>query len=195
MEKLKIALTGGIGTGKTYISRMFLRMGFPVYYADTEAKNLYSRPEVINEIRSLFGESVFVGRKLDMKRMGSLIFTNDENRNRVNRVIHPLVMREFLSWTMQQKSKVIILESAIIYEENLESFFDLVMVVDASLGTRIARIKSRNPDYDEERIQSIIFAQMPQEEKCERADIVIRNEEELKQTLSYKVNIKRPEKS
>lgn len=175
----KYALTGGIGTGKTFISRDFILKGIPVFYADEEAKKLYAREDVIAQIRELFGDAVFTDNKLDFNKMAALIFANPEEQKRLESLIHPLVMEEFERWAAMQNADTVMMESAIIFEAHLEKYFDKVFVVNASVPVRVARIRRRNPELSEEQILARIAAQMPQEEKCRLADEIIEHEEDI----------------
>lgn len=175
----KIALTGGIGTGKTFISRQFIEQGIPVFYADDEAKKLYSHPEVQAEIRNAFGNSVFEGDRLDFKKMAAVVFNDDEKMKVLESIIHPRVMQKFEKWAENQHVETVMMESAIIFESHLEPYFDKVIVVNASLKKRVERILRRNPELSERDILARIGAQMSQEQKCALADEIIEHEEDL----------------
>lgn len=175
----KYALTGGIGTGKTFISKYFIQRGIPVFYADEEAKKLYAREEVIARIRELFGDAVFTNHQLDFKKMAGVIFADPEEQNRLESLIHPMVMEEFERWAEQQDADTVMMESAIIFETHLEKYFDKVFVVNASIPVRVERIHRRNPELSEEQILARIAAQMPQEDKCRLADEVIEHEKDI----------------
>jgi dephospho-CoA kinase len=175
-KKIKIALTGGIGTGKTHISKHFLDMGIPVFYADEETKKLYTSEKVLTFFKNKYGDSFFTDEKLDLSKLATFIFKNPENRKQIETFIHPLVMQLFEDWAVQQKSNTVMLESAIIFEAGLGKFFDKIIVVDAPLDVRIQRIKNRNAHLSEQEILQRINLQMPQEEKCKRGDFVIWNE-------------------
>jgi dephospho-CoA kinase len=172
---LKIGLTGGIGTGKTYISRYFVEMGIPVFYADEETKKLYCAPEVQVLLRQQFGDIIFTDKQLDFKKMGKLFFASSETMQQVNALIHPLVTERFNHWAAQQQSKAVIMESAIIFEAGLAPFFDKIFVVDAPLAVRIHRIQARNPEWSNAEIMQRINMQMSQDEKCRLAHWVIWN--------------------
>ena len=173
---LKIGLTGGIGTGKTYISRHFIDMGIPVFDADEETKKLYCEPKVQALLRQQFGDVIFTDNQLDFKKMGNLLFSSPEALQQINTLIHPLVTEHFNRWATQQQSKAVIMESAIIFEAGLAPLFDKIFVVDAPLAVRIQRIQVRNPEWNETDIMKRINAQMKQEEKCRLGDLVIWNE-------------------
>lgn len=175
----KYALTGGIGTGKTFISKDFIREGIPVFYADEEAKKLYAREEVIAQIRELFGETVFTDNILDFKKMGEIVFANPNAQKQLEALIHPMVMAEFEKWAAEQHADTVMMESAIIFESHLEKYFDKVFVVNASVPVRVARIRRRNPELSEEQILARIAAQMSQEEKCRLADEIIEHEVDI----------------
>ena len=175
----KYALTGGIGTGKTFISKNFIRQGIPVFYADEEAKKLYAREEVVAQIKELFGNAVFTNDVLDFKKMGEIVFANPDMQKRLEALIHPLVMEAFEKWAVKQHADTVMMESAIIFESNLEKYFDKVFVVNASVPVRVARIRRRNPELSEEQILARIAVQMSQEEKCRLADEIIEHEVDI----------------
>ena len=175
----KYALTGGIGTGKTFISKDFIRKGIPVFYADEEAKKLYAREEVIAGLRELFGDQIFTGKKLDFKKMSGIVFSSPDYQKKLESFIHPLVMAQFEKWAAEQNADTVMMESAIIFEAHLEKYFDKVFVVNASVPVRVARVRRRNPELSEEEILARIAVQMSQEEKCRLADEVIEHEEDI----------------
>ena len=148
----KWGLTGGIGTGKTFISKTFLKKGIPVFYADDEAKKLYADAEVLQQLREVFGEKVFENGKPNFRKLADLVFNNHDALEKLEAILHPRVMGMFEQWATQQHSEIVIMESAILYEAHLEHYFDKVMVVNASVGKRIERIKRRNPELTEAEI-------------------------------------------
>lgn len=174
----KIALTGGIGTGKTFISRIFIKQGIPVFYADEEAKKLYERKDVIEKIRKVFGDAVFVEEKLDFNKLAQKVFQDERLLSKLNAIIHPLVMQEFERWAAEQHCDKVMMESALIYEADLQHYFNKVIVVNASVPVRVARIKRRNPQMSEAEIMERINRQLPQEEKCRMADEVIEHDDD-----------------
>lgn len=172
--KYKIALTGGIGTGKTYLSKHFVQMGIPVFYADDEAKKLYGQPFFIEQLRQLFGDAyVRADGQVDLRLLAQTVFGDAEKLEQLNRLMHPAVMQLFEQWAEQQTAPTVMMESAIVFEGNLTSYFDKIIVADAPLELRISRIKVRNPDLSREEILQRMSRQLPQEEKCRRADLVV----------------------
>ena len=172
----KIALTGGIGTGKTYLSTHFIEMGIPVFYADDEAKKLYTDPQFLQTIREAFGDEVFVPNQSDQlsfERLAAKVFADEEALQQLNRLVHPAVMQKFEEWCAQQDAPAVMMESAVVFEGNLISYFDKIIVADAPVELRIRRIMARNPEMSREQILARMARQMPQEEKCRRADLVV----------------------
>lgn len=171
---VKIGLTGGIGTGKTYLSTHFIDMGIPVYYADDEAKKLYRQPAFLAEMRKEFpDERLWLpDGSLNMSQLLKS-FEDEAFLQQLSHFVHPYVMRDFERWAAEQNTPSVIMESAIIFEYDLVSYFDKIIVADASEALRIKRIKARNPQLTEADIQQRMSRQMPQSEKCARADLVV----------------------
>ena len=182
---LKIALTGGIGTGKTYLSTHFRDMGIPVYYADDEAKKLYQQPAFLAEMRKQFPQQNLwlPDGTLNMPQLAQS-FEDEAFLKRLSHFVHPHVMRDFERWADEQQSAAVIMESAIVFEYNLVSYFDKIIVADAPEALRIKRIQMRNPNLTEEDVRQRMARQMPQEEKCCRADLVVCTGETYREGLS-----------
>lgn len=171
---LKIGLTGGIGTGKTYLSKHFVDMGIPVYYADEEAKKLYRQPSFLLEMRAAFpDERLWTADGMLNMAVLSQSFENEDFLKRLSHFVHPYVMRDFERWAAEQNTSAVIMESAIIFEYDLVSYFDKIIVADAPEALRIKRIQARNPHLTEADIRQRMARQMPQEEKCAKADLVV----------------------
>lgn len=173
----KIALTGGIGVGKTTVAREFEKLGVPVFYSDDEAKNMYKNPKVQAQINSILPEPVFnaVGA-LDKERLRRYIFQSEEIRMQVNAIIHPLVRRKFDEFCKEHGSApYVINEAALHIETGGWKQFDQVILVTAPLEVRIDRLKQRDGSTEEE-IRRKIAAQMPDDEKLKFADMVFVND-------------------
>ncbi len=170
----KVALTGGIGTGKTYLSAHFIQMGIPVFYADDEARKLYRDPDFLRRLRDLFGDGVFDedGRPCP-GRLSDRVFSHPEELLALNRLVHPAVMEMFENWRLRQSAPTVMMESAVVFEGNLARYFDKIIVADAPMELRIRRVLARNPEMTREQVLARMASQMPQEEKCRRADLVI----------------------
>lgn len=184
VKKYKIALTGGIGTGKTYLSRHFVEMGIPVFYADVEAKKLYQDADFVADLVRTFGDVLLPDGTVDLRKMGAMVFADEEKLQILNKMMHPRVMQMFEEWSMHQSSQTVIMETAIVYEGNLTGFFDKIIVADAPLELRIRRILQRDPHLTREDILQRMSRQMPQEEKCARADLVVCTGETYQEALA-----------
>ncbi len=182
---VKIGLTGGIGTGKTYLSTHFRDMGIPVYYADDEAKKLYRQPHFLSEMRKAFPDERLwhSDGSLNMAQL-SQSFENEAFLQQLSHFVHPYVMRDFERWAAEQNAPAVMMESAILFEYDLVSYFDKIIVANASDALRIKRVKTRNPHLTEADIRQRMSRQMPQEEKCKRADLVVCTGETYQEMLS-----------
>lgn len=187
----KIALTGGIGTGKTYLSKHFVQMGIPVFYADDEAKKIYQDPKIRESLRQLFGAEVLLSDgNVNLRKLSSIVFADEQQLQRLNQLVHPWVMEQFEIWAAQQKTETVMMEAAIIFEGNLTHHFDKIIVVDAPLELRIQRIMNRNPELSREEILQRMARQLPQEKKCKQADLVICTGETYSEALKFQNNVK-----
>lgn len=173
----KIGLTGGIGSGKTYVSRVFESLGVPVFNADDEAKKLLSNSEhLIQSIKEEFGNDIYDSQSLNNKKLASIVFSDSEKLRKLNSLVHPVVKQKFLDWQEEQKSFYVIKESAILFESKSDNGLDAVICVTCPINLRIDRIKSRDGlNYFE--IKNRIKNQISQEEKVNLSDYVIVNDE------------------
>ena len=170
---IKVAITGGIGTGKTTISNMFSDKGVPVFNSDEIAKEIMNTNSLLkNEIVTAFGDKVYDKNRLNKEYLSDAIFNNETLLKKINAIVHPYVADEFNSWIEEQDSKYIIYESAIIFENQAEDFFDKIICVTASEEEVISRIMKRN-DFSVDKIKSIINKQLPNDAKVQKSDYVI----------------------
>ena len=172
---IKVAITGGIGTGKTTISSMFADKGIPVFNSDEIAKEIMNTNSLLkNEIVTAFGDKAYDKNKLNKEYLSDVIFNNETLLKKINSIVHPYVADEFNSWIQEQDSKYIIYESAIIFENQAEDFFDKIICVTASEEEVISRIMKRN-DFSVDKIKSIINKQLSNDAKIQKSDYVIEN--------------------
>ena len=170
---IKVAITGGIGTGKTTISSMFADKGIPVFNSDEIAKEIMNTNSLLkNEIVTAFGDKAYDKNKLNKEYLSDAVFNNEILLKKINSIVHPYVADEFNSWIQEQDSKYIIYESAIIFENQAEDFFDKIICVTASEEEVISRIMKRN-DFSVDKIKSIINKQLPNDAKVQKSDYVI----------------------
>lgn len=173
----KIGITGGIGSGKSVVATLLGLSGVPVYIADEESKRLTETSPVIREkLISLFGPDLYAGDKLDKRLLASHIFTDPEALKQVNTIIHPEVTRHFLDWASKQATPLCAIESAILFESGLDKIVDVRLMVYAPLETRIDRASNRDAVPREEIVRRI-QNQLPDEEKRDRSDFVIKNDD------------------
>ena len=172
---IKVAITGGIGTGKTTISNMFSDKGVPAFNSDEIAKEIMNTNSVLkNEIVTAFGDKVYDKNRLNKEYLSDAIFNNETLLKKINAIVHPYVADEFNSWIEEQDSKYIIYESAIIFENQAEDFFDKIICVTASEEDVISRVMKRN-NFSVDKIKSIINKQLPNDAKIQKSDYVIEN--------------------
>ncbi|MBL7995923.1 dephospho-CoA kinase [bacterium] len=174
-----IGLTGGIGCGKTEVAKIFQQLGAKIIDADEIGKTVVeTQPEVLQEIAMAFGQQ-FVNSDGTLKRkeLGAFVFADEEKKRQLNRIVHPHLfnrVRHEIEAAQSAGNEIIVVDAALIYETGIENIFDKVIVVNADLKNRIARIKQRDQLTDDE-ISHRIASQMPLDEKVRRANIVISN--------------------
>lgn len=174
---IKIAITGGIGSGKSYVSHLLEDMHVPVYNADNEAKRLMvSDEEIRRGLVELLGIDVYRDGVLDKKRLASYLFSDASHTLRVNEIVHPCVRKDFVRWVeCQTECEVVGMESAILYEAGFEDTVDAVVMVYAPVQLRIQRAMYRD-GATEEQVRARMSVQMDDGEKCRRADFVVVND-------------------
>ena len=174
---ISIAITGGIGSGKSYVSALLQKQSIPIYNADDEAKRLMLGDEGIREgLIDLLGDEVYTDGNLNKPLLASYLFADAENAARINSIVHPRVKADFRSWLKaHQESEIAALECAILYESGFEDTVDFVVVVYAPEELRVERAMRRD-NATEQQIRARIAAQMNDEEKCRRADYVVFND-------------------
>ena len=175
---ISIAITGGIGSGKTYVSNMFQERGVPIYNADTEAKRLMVQDEVIRkELIALVGEEVYQGTELNKPLLASYLFSSAEHVQQINSIVHPRVKADFVEWLKARREYAVAgIESAILFEAGFRDSVDSVIMVSAPEELRLARAMKRD-GATEQQIRSRMSAQMSEDEKTKMADFVIYNDE------------------
>lgn len=176
---IKIGITGGIGSGKTTVCKVFELLGVPVYYSDYEARMILDTDPAVHEaVLKLFGPSVKdADGMIDRKKIAAIVFTDKEKLEQLNALVHPAVGRRFESWCAGHAGVPFILkEAAILFESGAYRQVDKVIVVSAPQELKIERIRKRDQLKTEE-ILKRINSQMSEEEKIKRADFVIHNDE------------------
>jgi dephospho-CoA kinase len=175
---LIVGITGGIGSGKTTVCNVFHALGYPIYNADIEARNLTnSHPNIVKGLISIFGNNIYVDGILDRARVSSQVFNNTELLSKLNGVIHPVVANHFQEWiTKHSNSPLVFKEAAILFESGANKKVDKVIAVIAPKNIRIQRVCNRDGVKEESVIQRI-SNQMAEKEMIALSDFVINNDE------------------
>lgn len=184
----KVVLTGGIGSGKSFVAHIFKTLGIPVYEADVLAKSLMqSNIELKEEIIRKFGiQSYHQDGNLNREFIASVIFKNKTSLDQMSAIIHNAVYEDFFRWMKMQNAPYAIMEAAIVFESGGLTQFDKSILVTAPMDMRISRLKKRG--LSSEDIRERMLAQWPDEQKRELADYEIVNDE-LKPLLPAIVKI------
>lgn len=174
-----VGLTGGIGSGKTTVSKFFEDLGVPVYIADEEAKKLMNTSKIlIKKITNLFGDKAYINNKLNKDFIASKIFSDKTLLEQMNGIVHPKVGKHFNKWVSKQTHPYVIKEAAIIFENNSYKQFDFIITVIAEEDLRIKRLLNRD-QTTKEKIKAIMQNQWSDEKKVELSDFVIENKDLL----------------
>lgn len=172
-----IGLTGGIGSGKSTVAKMFAELGVPVYIADIEAKKLTnSSADIKRKLIDILGEEAYVDGILDKKFVASKIFNDDGLLKKTNSIIHPVVREHFTEWARLQNSSYCIKEAAILFENGNYKDCDATILITAPEKVRIERVMRRDNVLETE-VLSRIRSQWPDSKKEKLADFIIKNED------------------
>jgi dephospho-CoA kinase len=177
---LKIGITGGIGSGKTTVCKVFKLLGIPIYFADDEAKKILDTSiDVKTNIINTFGiEVIDTNGIIDRKKLALKIFNNKENLEKLNSIVHPAGAKHFENWLHENKSaKYILKEAAILFESKAYKAVDKVITVTAPIELKIQRAMQRD-NTDRASIEQRIKNQLSDEEKIKRSHFIIYNDEQ-----------------
>lgn len=174
---VRFGVTGGIGSGKSYVLRLLAERGIPVYDSDSEAKRLMLVDAGIREgLTGLLGNDVYLpDGELNKPLISAYLFASVQNAERINAIVHPRVKAGFNRWASEQKAPIVALESAILFEFGFEDVVDFVVTVCAPIEVRMHRVQERD-GATEAQVRKRMAAQMDDEEKCKRSDFVILND-------------------
>jgi dephospho-CoA kinase len=180
MRPLQIGITGGIGSGKSMVCKIFGCLGIPVYDADSRAKSIMTTDGIlVEQIKKEFGSlSYDADGGLNRSFLSSAVFGNAEKLKKLNELVHPRVALNGDQWTAEQiGKKYVVREAALLFESGSYKKMDKIIVVTAPEPLRVKRVLVRDKQRTEEEVLKIIRNQMKEEEKVKKADFVLRNDE------------------
>ena len=170
-----IGLTGGIGSGKTTIANYFKTLGIPVYIADDEARKITDNIEILKEIETLFGNSVFDDNQLNRQKVARIVFDDPKKLQQLNAIIHPAVKKHFENWLKQHLNEpFVIKETAILFESGSYKDCDIIITVIVPLEIRIKRVMERDK-ISREAVLKRITQQWSDDQKIEKSTYIIDN--------------------
>ena len=174
---VRIGLTGGIGSGKSVVAKIFETLGIPVYYSDDAAKRVMNENEDLRkQLIHHFGEDSYMNNQLNRKHISSMVFGNPEKLALLNSLVHPLTIADSDEWMKLQTTPYIIKEAALIFESDAWKHLDQVIGVSAPYELRLNRAMKRD-NIPAEEVQARMDKQMNEEEKMNRCHYVIVNDE------------------
>lgn len=176
--RIRLGVTGGIGSGKSSVCKVFNVLGIPVFYSDPEAKAIMNNDlSVRSKINAIAGKDLYLSGNLDREELSTMIFNDEELLGRVNALIHPLVFQNFILWADMQTAPYVIMEAAILFESGASELVDKVLTVVAPLDQRIDRLVKGN-QLTREQVMDRIRNQMDDDVKVKNSDYIIYNSED-----------------
>jgi dephospho-CoA kinase len=174
---MKVGITGGIGSGKSVVSKIFSTLGIPVYEADLHAKMLMNTdPDIRRGIIENFGKDAYNNDgTLNRDYLAKIVFEDPAATARINSVVHPAVGRDFIRWSARHDAPYVIKEAALMIQAGSYKQLGCLIVVTAPEELRIQRVVERDSHRTEEDVKKIIARQMPEEEMIKYADYVLDN--------------------
>lgn len=173
----KIGLTGGIGSGKTMVAKIFETLGIPVYYADSAAKHLMNNdPFLRDQLVSVFGEQVYTSDGLNRAYLASVVFNDKHRLEQLNALIHPVTIKDAEEWMKKQKAPYVIKEAAILFETGSAEHLDHVIGVSAPSHVRIQRVMDRD-GLTAADVKKRMDQQISESMKMKLCDYIIVNDE------------------
>ncbi|MDR1847522.1 MAG: dephospho-CoA kinase [Bacteroidales bacterium] len=174
-KPLSIGLTGGIGSGKTLIAKVFMEIGVPVFFSDIVAKECYRDKSFVEEVARVISPTIIVNGEFSKQELARIIFTDNTKREQLNKLVHPKVLRMYNHWYKKQDTPYIILESAILFEIGWQQHFNKIINVQSPQEVAIERIMQRD-GITEKEAMTRIESQLSSKSKSMLADYVIRHD-------------------
>ncbi len=175
---LKVGITGGIGSGKSTVSKIFEVLGIPVYYADDAARRIMNEDEVLKTaIIKEFGEETYTNGALNRSYLAAKVFNDQHQLEKLNALVHPATLRDADDWMKKQNSPYTLKEAALIFESGAQQQLDFVIGVYAPATLRIHRAMKRDAISKEE-VTARMDKQMDETIKMKLCDFIITNDEQ-----------------
>jgi dephospho-CoA kinase len=177
---LKVGLTGGIGSGKTTIAKIFELLNVPVYYADEASKRLYhTDKDLISKIKQHFGEDVYTDERLNRTKLAEIVFNDPSKLDLLNELVHPPTIRDAEEWMLRQTAPYVIKEAALLFESGSAEGLDYIIGVQAPTHYRIKRAMDRD-GLSGEQVISRANRQIDEDIKMRLCDfVIVNNDQEL----------------
>lgn len=178
---LKVGITGGIGSGKSIICRVFASLGVPIYDADSRARWIMNNHPILKkEVMAEFGAEAYDHNgQLNRPYMAELVFNDSNKVKALNAMVHPKVGQDFIDWaTNYPNAPYLLKEAALMFESGSSKALDYVITVFAPKNVRIRRVLKRDPQRSEAQVKAIFGKQLAEEEKIQRADFVVYNDDQ-----------------
>lgn len=170
-----VGLTGGIGSGKSTVARFFVELGVPVYNSDEAAKRLMVASKSVKKaIIELLGKKAYQDKKLNKTYISGKIFSDTTLLEKMNAIVHPAVKKDFLNWASKQNAPYVVQETALIFENKNQDFYDLVILVTAPIDKRLERVMNRD-GVSEKEVWDRLNNQLDDDEKIPFSDYVLEN--------------------
>ena len=175
---LRIGLTGGIGSGKTIVAKLFELLNIPVYYADEASKRLYhSDKGLMADIKKHFGEDVYTNDQLNRQHLAEIVFNNPEKLELLNALVHPPTIKDAEQWMSRQTTPYVVKEAALLFESGSAASLDYVIGVRAPVDVRIKRTMDRD-GFSREEVMKRMDRQINEDMKMRLCDFIINNDEQ-----------------
>lgn len=177
MKSIKVGITGGIGSGKSFVSKIFKTLGVPFYDADKEAKRLMNtHPHIREGLMQAFGPQVYDAQgMLNRKWLSEQVFNDSDKLQQLNGIVHPIVIQDAVDWSLRQTFPYSLKEAALLYESGSYKTLDFTILVVAPQELRIARVMARD-GVSREDVLARMHKQMTDEEKKKYASFTIVND-------------------
>ncbi len=175
---MNVGITGGIGSGKSMVAKVFEVLGIPVYYADDAAKRLMNDDESLKlQLISAFGDTIYSNGQLDRTVLSAFVFNDKQKLALLNSIVHPITIKDGEEWMKKQVAPYTIKEAALIFESGSDKYLDKVIGVYAPSLLRLQRVMQRD-NLPEEAVRARMDKQMDEEKKMALCDYIINNNEQ-----------------